>query len=351
MSDIGKALTRLASVRDPASRAALALGVTDICTAKPLSVRAEPLANDILLSLAHKVEESVRITMASRLADCEWAPRGIVRFLAFDAPAVAKAVIQRSAVLGSDDLIELANAGTEEHRVLIAGRSHIGLRVTDALAVKSEIRVVRAMIDNATARLSDAAIEQSISIARDDDDLARALLERDDISPTLVRELTVQISKAVRTQVESHFGLSNGELGEIGSDHEIAETEIDEEEEARKLIRQLGATGELNGTVAVRAIADGKIVLFDHAIADLCSLTVEQWRAAIGMAGVRATALACRAARIDKSLFPSVLRGMQRAGRVHEDLPSDAMLTAANVFQKYTPGKAHDALRRLAPGD
>ncbi|MEE2527183.1 DUF2336 domain-containing protein [Hyphobacterium sp. HN65] len=351
MSDIGRALTSLARVRDPASRAALALGVTDICVAKPLTNRTEPLANDILLALANKVEESVRITMASRLANCAWAPRGIVRFLAFDAPVVAKSVILQSPVLATDDLIELAEDGSEEHRIQIANRKHIGLRVTDALAGKSEIRVIRALIDNSTARLSDATIEQSIHMARDDDDLARALLDRDDISPTLVRELTERISQAVRSQVEDHFGLAKGQLDQIGADAGIFNGDIDEESEARKLVEQMGASGQLTGTVAVRAVTDGKLVLFDYAIADLCGVTVEQWRAAIGMAGVRATALACRAARIEKSLFPSVLRGMQRAGRVHGDLPSDAMLTAANVFQKYTPGKAHDALRRLAPDD
>jgi len=89
-------------------------------------------------------------------------------------------------------------------------------------------------------------------------------------------------------------------------------------------------------------------LLFDYAIADLCGVSVENWRAALGMSSMRATALACRAARIDTSLFPSVVRGMQKAGRIQEDLPSNAMVSAANVFQKFTPGSAHDALRRLA---
>jgi hypothetical protein len=110
----------------------------------------------------------------------------------------------------------------------------------------------------------------------------------------------------------------------------------------------MAAAGELNGTVAVRALTDGKQLLFDYAIADLCGLTVENWRSALGVSSMRATALACRAARIDKSLFPSVVRGMQKAGRILEDLPPDAMVSAANIFQKFTPGSAHDALRRLA---
>lgn len=351
MSSIGTALTQLARVRDPQSRAALALGVTDICVAKPLTNRIEPLANDILLSLAHKVEESVRIKMAARLSECDWAPRGIVRFLAFDAPSVAASVIAKSQVLESDDLVELAQQGSREHRVLIAGRHHIGIAVSDAVAFNSEIDVLAALSANQSARLSSTTISKCIDAAGQSPDISRLLLDRDDIPSTLIERLTDEISTAVRSQVEAHFDLSPGILDSLESQNPSSAPEQDEDEEARILVARMAAAGQLKGTVAVRALADGKIVLFDHAIADLCGITADQWRTAVGISSVRATALACRAARIDKNLFPSVLRGMQRAGRVQANLSPDAMTGAANVFQKYTPGSAYDALRRLAPGD
>ncbi len=347
MSGIASALTHLARVRDPQSRAALALGVTDICVARPLTNRTQPLANDILLALAHKVEESVRIRMAAQLADCEWAPRGIVRYLAFDAPGVAEAVIRRSLVLEPEDLVELAVSGTREHRVLIAGRCHIGIAVSDAVAAYSEPEVIERLIRNTTARISDSTMSVCINAALADEDLSRIMLEREDIPPAFVDRLTARISEAVRNQAEQHFDLESGKLDEFGTREPVPAAE-DSEAEARKLIEQMAAAGELNGAIAVRALTDVKNLLFDYAIADLCILSVEQWRAALGMSSVRATALACRAARIDKSLFPSVVRGMQKAGRIQEDLPADAMVSAANVFQKFTPGSAHDALRRLA---
>lgn len=348
MSDIASALTHLARVRDPQSRAALALGVTDICVARPLTNRTQPLANDILLALAHKVEESVRIQMASRLADCEWAPRGIVRYLAFDAPGVAEAVIRKSLVLESEDLVELAQTGSREHRVLIASRCHIGIAVTDAVAALSEPEVIDRLIRNSTARISGPTLSICLDAAIEDETLSRLMLEREDIPPAFVDRLTARISEAVRGQVEQHFGLEAGKLDEIGENAQSVMATEDSETEARKLVERMAATGELNGTIAVRALTDGKNLLFDYAIADLCGVAVEQWRAALGMSSMRATALACRAARIDRSLFPSVVRGMQKAGRIQDDLPANAMVSAANVFQKFTPGSAHDALRRLA---
>ncbi|PIW31549.1 MAG: hypothetical protein COW29_01410, partial [Rhodobacterales bacterium CG15_BIG_FIL_POST_REV_8_21_14_020_59_13] len=348
MSDIASALTHLARIRDPQSRAALALGVTDICVAKPLTNKTQPLANDILLALAHKVEETVRIQMASRLADCEWAPRGIVRYLAFDAPCVAETIIKKSLVLEPEDLVELANSGSREHRILIAGRCHIGIAVSDAVVAYSEPDVIDRLIRNTSARISDSTMTICMNNAIEDEDLSRLMLERDDVPPGFVDRLTARISDAVRNQVEQHFDLEAGKLDEIGENAPDASTAEDSETQARKLVERMAASGELNGTIAVRALTDGKSLLFDYAIADLCGVTVEQWRVALGMSSMRATALACRAARIDKSLFPSVVRCMQKAGRIQDDLPADAMFSAANVFQKFTPGSAHDALRRLA---
>lgn len=348
MSEIASALTQMARIKTPESRAALALGVTDICTAKPLSIRVEPLANDLLLSLAHKVEEQVRVQMANKLAGCDWAPRGIIRFLAFDAPSVAETVIRQSTVLEADDLIELAETGSEAHRVMIAQRQHIGIAVSDAAAAPSEIKVLRELAQNHSARLSDRTMDQCFTAADEDDDIARHLIERDDLPPGIIDKLTRKISGAVRDQVEKHFDLNPGDLAGVGSEVTTPINAEDEEEEIKKLVERMSATGELDGTTVVRALTDGKILFFDHAMADLCGLPVENWRAALGASSMRATALACRAARIDKSLFPSVVRGMQKAGRIQDDLPSDAMMSAANIFQKFTPGSAHDALRRLA---
>lgn len=348
MSNIASALTQLARVRDPQGRAALALGVTDICVTKPLTNRTQPLANDILLSLAHKVEESVRIQMAAQLADCDWAPKGIIRFLAFDAPSVAAEIIRKSQVLEADDLIELAETGIREHRLLIAGRDHIGIGISDAVAARAETDVIERLIQNTTARLSNSTIQICAEAARTNAGLSQDLLNREDIPPSIVDSLTRQISKAVHDQVEQHFDLESGKLDELGENATGNSPTENDDELARGLVEQMAARGELNGTVAVRALTDGRFILFDYSIAYLCSLEVDQWRSAIGMSSMRATALACRAARIDKTLFPSVVRGLQKSGRIQDDLPSEAMITAAKVFQKFTPGSAHDALRRLA---
>ncbi|QNL19035.1 DUF2336 domain-containing protein [Hyphobacterium sp. CCMP332] len=104
------------------------------------------------------------------------APRGIVRYLAFDAPSVAKAIIEKSLVLEAEDLVELAETGSEEHRKLIAGRCHIGMAVSDAVARRSEASVIERLIRNTTARISDLTMAICIESALENEDISRLML-------------------------------------------------------------------------------------------------------------------------------------------------------------------------------
>jgi uncharacterized protein (DUF2336 family) len=342
------ALSSLARVRDPESRAHLALGITEICTASPLSRRAEPLADEILLSLARKAEQRVRMAMATRLADCDWAPHEVIRFLAFDVPAVAEPIIARSSRLTEGDLIRLAIDGTLDHRCLIARRPEISMAVTSELARRTETLVLHALARNSTASLSELACEALIQAAREDEELARLLEARPDLPGVLAAELATDAVQHIEERIRDTFGNASGIETVPGSDVVTSALQDDEDTLASKLIEKLEAAGTLNGTFALRALTQGNDPLFDHAIASLCTLSVSHWRKAMAAGGIRAAALACRAARIDRSVFPTVLRGLQRSGRIHSELGEDAMAAAAKVFSGYTAGTAHDSLRRMA---
>ncbi|QNL19036.1 hypothetical protein HXX25_06690 [Hyphobacterium sp. CCMP332] len=148
--------------------------------------------------------------------------------------------------------------------------------------------------------------------------------------------MTSQISNSVRQQVEQHFDLEQGQLDDIGINAGSTPVVEDTEAEARKLVERMAAAGELNGTVAVRALTDGK---------SLCStlplrpLRTDRGSMAGGPWHVEHARNSPRLPRRTNRYItlPSVVRGMQKAGRIQENLPSDAMVNAANVFQKFTP--------------
>ena len=91
----------------------------------------------------------------------------------------------------------------------------------------------------------------------------------------------------------------------------------------------------------------GEEAVFDHAIAHLCGIKVSQWRIALAMGGVRAAAMACQAANLERTAYPVIHKALQRSGRMHQALEGDAMSAAANVFRMYGPEKAAKVLRQM----
>lgn len=348
MGNAAIALAGLARLRDPESHGRLALSITEICTATPLSERAEPLAGEILVTLARKAEEEVRIAMAAALAGCDWAPHGIVRFLAFDAPSVAREVILHSLRLTEDDLHELAETGSHDHRCLIAERPDISGKVSDALCHRIEPAVMRTLIGNSTAILTEAGFIRCAEYAAGDPESGETLCRRHDLPETIALKLYQTVSEAVRDQLMDRFELDPGKITPIAEFAAETARSDDADTGAARLIEKLQFAGKLNPAFAVKALSEGREVVFDHAIAALCGLSIDDWRKALGLSGARTLALACRAARIDRSIYPTVLRCMQKAGRIHDGIQEQAMSGAARVFRDYTPGKAHDSLRRLA---
>jgi len=348
MSDIERALIGLAKLRDPESQGMLAMSVTEMCVSKPLSARAEPIAGELLLTLARKVEEKVRISMANILADCEWAPHGVIKFLAFDAPSVAEKIILQSIRLTDADLISLADSGSVEHRCLIAERPRISSSISDAVSLRAEPPVISILAANNTAVLSRDSFERCLEAAEDDSVIGERLSLRDDLPDDIVSQLYTHVSKVIRDQLASRYTIAPDKLDAVTEfAAESAQIE-DGDDAAARLIEQMQFAGTLNGEFAIKALSEGRYIIFDHAIAYLCGLTPEDWRKTLASSGVRTIALSCRAARIDKSVFPSVLKSMQAAGRVHDGIEEQAIATAARIFRDYSPGKAHDSLRRIA---
>tara|TARA_R110002096_G_scaffold36434_3_gene101769 strand:+ start:1660 stop:2715 length:1056 start_codon:yes stop_codon:yes gene_type:complete len=348
MGDAAIALAGLARLRDPASQGRLALGITDLCVAAPLSKRASPIAGEILVRLAEKAEQAVRIAMAEALAGCDWAPHGIIRFLAFDAPPVAREVILRSLCLTDADLIEVSDSRSEDHRCFIAQRPGLSGAVSDALCLHVEHSVLQLLASNTTATLTPKGFEQCAETALEHPQLGDALCQRPDIPERIAKKLFDSLSQAVRDQLSDRFEIDRSKLQAVAEFSSVTARVEDEDEVAARLIEKLQIAETLNPGFAVKALAEGKEILFDHALAALCGLSADDWRKVLGMSGARAIALACRAARIDRSIFPTVLRAMQHAGRVHHGIEEQAIAGAARIFRDYTPGKAHDSLRRIA---
>ena len=334
-------------MRDPDKRHQLALGVTDMCIAQKLSETAEPIAGELLVTLCSTCTDDTQKAMAEKLTSCEWAPHAALRFLGTREIEIASVIIKRGEGLSDEDMIHIAQTASPDHRLILAKRSNLRVRVTDSLAQPGDANVLRALADNDTAEISEDTLEVCLTTARNHPKLREALARRHDISTEYATQLCIMLPESWREELCRRFGLDKNKVEELTVEAALKISDEGSDNEAADLVHAASKDGRLNGQFALSALKKGDEVVFDHAIAALCELSVAQWRVALAMGGVRAAALACQSAGLDRTAYPIVHKALRQLGRMHQALEGDAMSSAANVFRMYGPEKAAKVLRQM----
>jgi hypothetical protein len=137
--------------------------------------------DEVLCQLAELVEEEARTHVARLLAPLERAPGNVVVKLANDTYDVAAPLLEFSNVLSDDDLIDIIEKQSEEHRTAIAGRKSVPQRVGDAIVEHGGQPSVTKLVRNHNAELGKAAIERLVQRASMDETIAADLRGRADI--------------------------------------------------------------------------------------------------------------------------------------------------------------------------
>src|SRR5438105_5579033 len=106
--------------------------------------------------------------MSAQLAPIAQAPPSAVRHLARnDEISIAAPVLQESARLGDDDLVEIAQTKGEQHLLAISGRWWLKEIVTDALLSRRFQSVSRRIVSNPGARVSASGLAIIVTLAED----------------------------------------------------------------------------------------------------------------------------------------------------------------------------------------
>jgi uncharacterized protein (DUF2336 family) len=346
-ANTAETLNVLAKMKDPGKRRELAMGVVDLCLAQPLSPTADPVAGELLVTLSARSDTATKAEIAAKLAPCDWAPHDIIRFLAFEPIEVSAVIIEKSSKLTQKDMIELAEAGTTEHRKVLAMRANLCLAVSDTLARPGEAIVLRALANNSTAEISENTLDICLTVARDNPKLREALARRHDLTTDFATQLCIMLPENWREELYRRFGLDKDKVEALAVETALSATPEDVDKDAARRVNDAAKDGKLDGKYALDALVRGEEAVFDHAIAHLCGIKVSQWRIALAMGGVRAAAMACQAANLERTAYPVIHKALQRSGRMHQALEGDAMSAAANVFRMYGPEKAAKVLRQM----
>ncbi len=126
---------------------------------KVLTERERALMSDILRKLIHDCEMAVRRDLSERLAKAPNPPHDLIVSLANDDIEVAEPILMRSEVLRDPELIRVIRHRTQQHQLAIAMRRSLSEHVSDALVETGNVDVVKTLLENSDAKISEATME------------------------------------------------------------------------------------------------------------------------------------------------------------------------------------------------
>jgi uncharacterized protein (DUF2336 family) len=131
-----------------------------------------------------------RAELAERLSVLANAPRGLVGQLAHDDEiAIAGPLLRRSPVIDEKMLVEIASMKGQGHLLAMAERPTLSTDLTDVIVARGDRDVVRRAAGNAGAAFSENSYSTLIKRAGQDGVLTIRLGQRDDLSPTQLKDL------------------------------------------------------------------------------------------------------------------------------------------------------------------
>jgi uncharacterized protein (DUF2336 family) len=270
------------------------------------------ITDDILVSLAQNMEESVRAELAERFADHPDAPADLVRNLALDVIEVARPLLTRSQVVGDDTLAESVRRHGGEHARAVAGRSELSAAVAEAVVESHDDVALVTLAKNPGATLSRIAIEQLVDHAEKCSALHEPLVELPQMPPDLLNEMFFVVKEKLRTRIiernksfdqatlEAAFAAAQERLarktGPKPRDYDDAVRYVSGKKLRKKLTYDL--LGEL--------LVNGERTKFVVAFADMTGLQFAAAQRVIDNPSIDPIAIACRASGFPKEDFVRV---------------------------------------------
>ena len=340
----------LARSRSAEDRQHLLLKVTGLCEAAAPPPNVAPLLSDIFLTLAAQAERDIRLALAERIADAEWAPPALVNMLALDEIDIARPVIAASPLLKDADLIRLLIEATLEHQIAVARRPRLSGPVCDAIVDRGEAVTMTALASNRTADIGEAAMRRLVDQSRRIAGLRAPLTRHPRLNEALAQQLYQWVGQALRQSIGERFRIDDAHLnaavqqaaavavgapewrgapaGRLAENRERVEME-------RRLVDKLQAAGQLRPGLLVRALREQRFELFEQALAALGGFSDAQVYHAVRAPTAEPLYLACVAVGVDKAVFASLLVEVRK---LSGGLPGEGGWTA-------TPMNAHSASR------
>jgi len=313
-----------------------------------LSDREKKLMFNIIETLVHEVEVSVRKILSDKLADNADAPRELIKALASDEIEVAYPVLSRSRVLQDTDLVEIIRQRTEEYHLAITIRDDIGEDVSDALVETGSEGVITNLLKNGNAAISNATMGYLVEQSRRVDTFQEPLLHRSELKEDLAKKMFMWVSAALRSHIVDRYELDTTIVDQLleaaakdGYDHSMAEKN-EADSGVAELIENLRNQGMSTPDMMLKTLLDGEIPLFLALFSDLTKINDQLVRRIVFEEGGEGIAIACKAIGFSDIQFATIFR---KSRRVTPNRAEATRTEVNNILDLYSNIKRNEAVK------
>ncbi|WP_018147679.1 DUF2336 domain-containing protein [Henriciella marina] len=176
------------------------------------------MGGDILLEMLFHASVEDREFCARRLQLNKEAPRRLMRYLAMADLDVARPILEANEGFDAADLATIADQTTIDHRLLIANRKRIDPCVAEALCVREEAAVLKALVVNKGADISETGMDMLVQHSRKIEGLPALLIKRLELIPSQAMAMFWWADGATRRTILQRQAADRLELVDLCSD-------------------------------------------------------------------------------------------------------------------------------------
>ena len=288
-------VTRLLNDPSPETRAETAAKIAASFGQAELNEAERRIATEIFRVMVRDAAVRVREALSQNLKASADLPHDLALALARDVESVALPILENSAVLGDEDLVEIVRKSSPEKQVAIARRTSISPPVADALIESRNGGAVAQLIENTGAELSEKALQRVLDSYGEEDAVKGSMARRAKLPITVAERLVVMVSDNLREYLVTHHELSptlasdlileSRERATVGLLPSQAETP-----DIQKLVTQLKVNGRLTPSIVLRALCMGDLAFFEASLAVLAKTPIVNARTLIhdpGLLGLK----------------------------------------------------------------
>jgi uncharacterized protein (DUF2336 family) len=342
----------LAHDRSSQGRSQLVSAIGDLMgdRGRLLTLQERSLINDILKKLIQDVARPVRKALAEKLAGSANAPREVATLLANEDFDIASPILLNSTLLEDEDLMEIVRHRTISHRLAIAMRRSVSERVCDELVATNSVDVIKALLENHGAAISQATMAYLVEQSKTLDAYQEPLLRRSDLPADLAKRMYFWVSAALRQFIVENYRVDPVELdltlGAIAQHQAGAAHSASADEPAVNLARQLAERQDLTPDIIVETLRRGETPLFEAMLGQRIGVKPILARKLIYDSHGEGLVVACRAAGIDRSNFVTLFMLMQRARSEPMTRDPYLMSKSLELFDRMKPETAQKLVER-----